>query len=84
MIYGTFMEIFPKLLKVYESFLNFCNVSKMYLEIVRLFATLLTIWNNSFLFEPVKLHEYAGALNALCLHMSLFTNRLNETGRDTF
>ncbi len=30
----------------------------------------------------VNLHEDAGALNALCLHMSLFTNRLNETGQN--
>ncbi len=29
----------------------------------------------------VNLHEDAGALNALCLHMSLFTNRLNETDK---
>ncbi len=32
--------------------------------------------------KPVKLHEDASALNALCLHMSSFTNRLNETGQN--
>ncbi len=29
----------------------------------------------------VDLHQDASALNALCLHKSLFTNRLNETGK---
>ncbi len=32
--------------------------------------------------KPVKLHKDDGALNALCLHMSLFTNRLNKTGQN--
>ncbi len=31
---------------------------------------------------PVNLHQDAGALNALCLYMPLFTNRLNETGQN--
>ncbi len=29
-----------------------------------------------------NLHEDSGALNTLFLHMSLFTNRLNETGQN--
>ncbi len=33
-------------------------------------------------FNPFNLQQDASALNALCLHMSSFTNRLNETGQN--
>ncbi len=38
--------------------------------------------NHDLIMKMFNPHQDASTLNAICLHMSLFTNRLNETGQN--
>ncbi len=57
---------------------SFCppKLLQAHFNLLSFLSALLTFYNH------VNLHEDTGALKALCLYMSLFTNRLNEMGKN--